>query len=622
MGSEDPDVDTIFDPQTQASRRRSVRRLTRLLKVVIPTVVVFLLAAGGAAWIGLKASSIKAELEAAAGLIPQLKQQVLAADADSAAATVAEVRSHTLNARRSAEDPIWMLTSSLPWIGPNLSAVAEVARSADDVTNLGLSPLLNVYESLDWEALIPSANGSNLEPLKAAAPTVQSAAYTVRASSERLQDIDSSQLLPQVAAPLQEVSAELKQATGALTSAADAAKVLPNMLGVDGPKNYLLMIQNNAESRASGGIPGALAVLTLDRGKLSLGTQSSATELGVMSSALPVDPEQVKIYSTRLGKYLQDTNLTPDFPTAASTARAMWQEKTGQRVDGVISIDPVVLSYILQSTGPVAVTGPELAVVKSAGLPTELTGTNVIPTLLSDVYAKIQEPKLQDKYFAGVAKEVFSALSSGKGEAKGLISGITKGTEEGRLLVWSGDASEQSVIARYPLSGSIAGTSVSPAQFGVYFNDGTGAKMDYYVKRSVQLIKQCPSDGYEQILVRIKSTNTAPSDAATALPAYVTGGGAFGVAPGSVQTNVVAYGPVQANIESASVEGQKTPFAPYQHANRPVGVVAQQLAPGESKTVEFTFAKIVQHTEPNVVVTPTVQPVQSVILPTENATCQ
>jgi hypothetical protein len=52
-----------------------------------------------------------------------------------------------------------------------------------------------------------------------------------------------------------------------------------------------------------------------------------------------------------------------------------------------------------------------------------------------------------------------------------------------------------------------------------------------------------------------------------------------------------------------------------------VGVVAQQLAPGESKTVEFTFGKIVQHTEPNLVVTPTVQPVKDVILSTENASC-
>lgn len=393
------------------------------------------------------------------------------------------------------------------------------------------------------------------------------------------------------------------------------------MLGADVSKNYLLMIQNNAEARASGGIPGALTVVTFDHGKLSLGTQKSAGDLGIMSPNIPVDQHQQQIYSSRLGKYMQDVNLTPDFPTAAATAQAMWGRKTGQQVDGVISIDPVMLSYILQITGPVVVSGPELDTARAAGLPTELTGSNVVSTLLSDVYAKIPNPKLQDAYFAGVAKEVFAALSSGKGEAKGLIAGISRGAEEGRVLVWSADSSEQAKISKYPLSGSISGPSVSPAQFGIYFNDGTGAKMDYYVRRKIQIIKECPADGYEQIKVRVTSTNTAPADAAKSLPAYVTGDGAFGVPPGLVQTNIVAYGPVQANVESAAVDGQKTPFAPYIHANRPVGVIAQQLAPGETKIVEFTFDKIVQHTEPNLDVTPTVQSVKDVILPTEKASC-
>ncbi|MFX1821899.1 DUF4012 domain-containing protein [Pseudarthrobacter sp. CC4] len=591
------------------------------LKVSLPIIVFLVLIGSGTVWVGLKASSIKTELEAAARLIPQLKQEIVASDAESAANTANELRDHTLVARRAAEDPLWTLASSLPWIGPNLSAVSEVARSADDVAGLGLIPLLNVYESLDWQALVPTGKGSTLEPLKAAAPTIESAAYTVRASSERLQDIDTTQLLPQVARPLLEAGDELREATGALDSAADAAKVAPNMLGADGPRTYLLMIQNNAEARASGGIPGALAVLTLDRGKLSLDAQSSASDLGVVSPALSVDAEQERIFSTRLGKYMQDTNLTPDFPTAASTAQAMWEKKTGQRVDGVISIDPVALSYILESTGPVELSGPELTAVRVSGLPTELTGGNVVPTLLSDVYAKIKQPKLQDAYFASVAKEVFSALSSGKGGAKGLILGITRGTEEGRVIVWSSRSSEQAVISKYSLSGSVSGPSVSPAQFGVYFNDGTGAKMDYYVKHTVQLVKECPADGYKQTTVRITSSNTAPADAADSLSAYVTGGGVFGVSPGTVQTNIVAYGPVQANVESASVNGKKEQFAPYLHANRPVGVVAQQLAPGESKTVDFTFGKIVQHTEPKLVVTPSVQPVKDVILPTKNAPC-
>lgn len=591
------------------------------VKVWLPILLAGLVLSACAAWLGFKASAVKTELEASASLIPQLKQNIIASDPASAAATVKELRDHTTRARAGAGDPVWTLASGLPWIGPNLRTVTEVTRSADDVVNLGIGPLLDVYQSLDWDALMPKGTGADLAPLKAAAPTVATSAYAVRESAERLQAIDRTQLLPQIAEPLESATQELSMAASALGSASDVASIAPTMLGIDGSRSYLLMIQNNAETRASGGIPGALAVLTFDHGKLSLGVQSSAGDVGVFAPSLPVDSQQVQIYSTRLGKYMQDVNLTPDFPTAASTAQTMWEKRTGQRVDGVISIDPVVLSYIIRSTGPVAVNGPEVAALKASGLPTELTGDNVVPTLLSDVYAKIKQSKLQDAYFAGVAKEVFLALSNGKGEAQGLISGITRGTEERRVLVWSADASQQSIISKYPVGGAISGPSVSAAQFGVYFNDGTGAKMDYYMRHTVQLIKQCPADGYEQTTVRVTSTNTAPADAANSLPAYVTGAGAFGIAPGTVQTNIVTYGPAQANVESVTIEGQKTPFAPYLHDNRPVGVVAQQLAPGESKTMDFTFGKIVQHTEPNLVVTPTVQPVKDVIQPTKNAAC-
>ena len=602
-------------------RRRSPRGGNGRRLALACVAVVLIVMVGSAAWLASRATTISSELQDATALIQPLKDNIVSDNPRGMALTVQELRVHTRAAKEAANDPMWTLASSLPGLGPNLSAVAEVARSADDVAGLSLVPLTEVYSTLKWETLLPTSSGTDLAPLKDAAPKVSAAADAVRLSAERLGRIEVGDLMPQIAEPLTQARRQLQEVTGALDAAADVSVRAPAMLGAEGPRNYLLIIQNNAESRASGGIPGALAVLSLDGGKLSLGTQSNAGDLGVLSPALAMDPQQQQIYSMRLGKYMQDVNLTPDFPTAASSAQAMWAKKTGQRVDGVISIDPVVLSYILDSTGPVAIKGPELDRIKAAGLPTDLTGKNVVPTLLSDVYAKIIQPKMQDAYFAVVAKEVFSALSKGQGEAKGLISGISRGVEEGRVLMWSADASDQSVISRYPISGSISGPSVSPSQFGVYFNDGTGAKMDYYVKRTVQLVKDCPADGYEQTRVRVTSTNTAPRDAATSLPEYVTGGGAFGVPPGSVQTNIVAYGPAQANVESATEGGKKIPLAPYLHASRPLGVVSQQLAPGESRTVEFTFAKIVQHVEPNVVVTPTVQPVKEVILPTENASC-
>lgn len=605
-------------PATARSGQRRRRYVVACAAVAVPAIF----AIAVTAWLGTRATIIKNELEATSRLIPVLKDGFSAGTPRHVKATADQLSIHAAAAREASEDPLWTLAASLPWVGANFGAISEVARSADDVAGLGVGPLVQVYASLDWGSLLPSGTGTNLDPIQDASPSVSAAAHAVRVSVGRLDRIDISNLWPQVAEPLTTAREQLKTVTGALDASADAAQVAPGMLGADGERNYLLIIQNNAEARASGGIPGALAVLTLNEGKLTLGRQSSAGDIGIMSPVVPVDAEQRQIYSSRLGKYMQDVNLTPDFPTAAATAQTIWERKTGQRVDGVISMDPISLGYVLDATGPVEITGPEVLALASGGLPTQLSGENVVRTLLSEVYAKIALPQNQDVYFAGVAKEIFGALSNGgKGDAKGLIEGVSRGTSEGRILLWSGLSEEQSVIATYPVSGSITGPSVAPAQFGVYFNDGTGAKMDYYVKRTVQLVKECSSDGYGQTTVRITSTNTAPADAATSLPPYVTAAGVFGVPPGTVQTNVIAYGPAQANVETAKVDGKKTDFAAHHHANRPVGTVTVTLAPGQSSTVELTFGKIAQHAEPNVVVTPSVQPVKEVVLATENAVC-
>ncbi|WP_230012411.1 DUF4012 domain-containing protein, partial [Microbacterium sp. Bi128] len=231
---------------------------------------------------------IKSELDASLRLIPILKQDIGENQPSAAAHRLDELRSHTSVARAAADDPFWTLAAGIPVLGANFSAVAEVARSADDVANLGIAPLVNVFESLNWDSLVPSSAGTDLEPIRKASPNISAAAHAVGASAQRLADIDAEALLPQVAEPLRLAREQLKAVTGALDASANAAEIAPGMLGADGDRNYLLMIQNNAEVRASGGIPGALAELTLKNGKMTLGAQSSGGDVGVMSPSLSV----------------------------------------------------------------------------------------------------------------------------------------------------------------------------------------------------------------------------------------------------------------------------------------------------------------------------------------------
>lgn len=142
------------------------------------------------------------------------------------------------------------------------------------------------------------------------------------------------------------------------------------------------------------------------------------------------------------------------------------------------------------------------------------------------------------------------------------------------------------------------------------------------MKRSVEVIRDCTRDGYREVAIKVTSTNTAPTDAATSLPAYVTGNGAYGVPAGTVQTNVVAYGPVQSNVDTVVKDREKIPFAAQRHNQRAVGTTTIRLAPGESSTLEFNFGHIVQGSQPELVVTPTTQLVKDVIRDTTAASCE
>lgn len=137
------------------------------------------------------------------------------------------------------------------------------------------------------------------------------------------------------------------------------------------------------------------------------------------------------------------------------------------------------------------------------------------------------------------------------------------------------------------------------------------------VRRTVQLVKTCTGDGYSQVTVKVTLANTAPADAATSLPEYVTGGGNFGVDPGRVKTSTVGYGPSQSRLQQARINGVDVPVGSFAHGNRPVGVLTTELGPGETATLEMDFSKVVQETEPALDATPTVQDPAEVLLPTE-----
>jgi hypothetical protein len=294
---------------------------------------------------------------------------------------------------------------------------------------------------------------------------------------------------------------------------------------------------------------------------------------------LPLSREVAAIFGMTPAVWMHDVTQVPDFTIGAPLAAQMWQRKHGAAVDGVIAVDPVALSYLLSATGPVTLPTGEL-----------LTSENSVKALLNDVYFRYSDPKAQDRFFTDATSAVFTALASGKADSGKLLTALAQAGEERRMILWSAHKEDQSILADTTLAGRLPVSDRSATRFGVFLNDGTGSKMDFYQRVSSKVKwDQCTplsAGAVGRATLTVEISNNAP---AAGLPAYVTGAGAYGVTPGSARTVAYIYLPKGSDLVDASVS-TKTGFGGGMHEGRRVLTYTVTLAPGEKATTTITVA--------------------------------
>lgn len=108
--------------------------------------------------------------------------------------------------------------------------------------------------------------------------------------------------------------------------------------------------------RVAGGVAGSWGTVTVQNGKITLNDFVSEGELeGISSPVTELSADELALYGDKLGRKPQDVNFTPDFQRTGTIAKAMWEQRFGQRIDGVPSIDPVLLQRVLSVVGSVQV---------------------------------------------------------------------------------------------------------------------------------------------------------------------------------------------------------------------------------------------------------------------------
>jgi hypothetical protein len=497
---------------------------------------------GGLAWVGWSAWHVDRDLSSASDDASQLQAAVSRGDNRAADDALARLQVHSSGAAQRTDGPTWSVLAHLPMVGDDARGVRLVSDVLSDLSENGIEPLANTAK--DLESLLPRDGKVSIHAVTSLQAPVASGARAFALADQRLEAQDSSGFIEPLRIKYQDLASRVSDAAAALDSASTALQVVPGMLGEAGTRNYLLVFQNNAEIRATGGLPGAISLVRADHGKVEMTRQLAANAIPEAStSALPLEPAERMIYGRQLGTYFLDANFTPDFPRTAALMKARWEQLYNDRIDGVLSIDPVALSYVLAATGPVTVGD------------VQLTSENAVDELLHEVYLRYPNPADQDAWFREVARAVFDRVVSGAESPQALIKALARSAGEHRLYVTSFDQKEQSTLSGTGVAGQLVTDPAAPPQVGVYLNDATGAKMSYYLRYNVQVDATYCTNGVQGLSAKAHLLSDAPADAAS-LPRYITGGGRYGTEPGSQLVLVRLYAPVGGSISDIQLNGK------------------------------------------------------------------
>jgi hypothetical protein len=135
--------------------------------------------------------------------------------------------------------------------------------------------------------------------------------------------------------------------------------VLPTLLGVGTPANYLIEVLDSTELRPAGGFLGNYGIATLSGARL---TSAHITDVDLLDQPYAAAghiipfPPAYSWFNLVPSWSLRDSDLDADFPTSARYGEQNYLLEGGTvPVQGVIALTPALIEHALTITGPIAV---------------------------------------------------------------------------------------------------------------------------------------------------------------------------------------------------------------------------------------------------------------------------
>ncbi len=255
--------------------------------------------------------------------------------------------------------PLLPVATTLGWVptyGPDLEALPTLVAISEDISRAGLqlNTLLDPIfeEEVNTLAALPLV----MDGLAEQKGTIQATVARLQTHQAALNTIDTTTLSPSTAPRV----AQLQERLPELISGLQVATILPELLGSDAPKTYLVLTQNADEIRPSGGYINTAGHLTIQQGQIREFIMQDSYAVDNLSPDYPYPPQPIYQYMAADYWVLRDASWFADFPTTAQEALTLYEMGQGISADGVIAVDQHALAYILRGFQPLPVDGEQV----------------------------------------------------------------------------------------------------------------------------------------------------------------------------------------------------------------------------------------------------------------------
>jgi hypothetical protein len=481
-------------------RRRSGRGIRRRrLKIagllVLGGLGLFL--AADAAWVATTASR---ELSSVRDLMARGAEALEAGRIDEAESSFRLASARAEHAGGALAHPAATIARAFPLIGDDVDAARLVAEAAGHAARAGsLAVAGAIAAGWDGEGLTGGGAGRIVDPdaVARAAPDLASARAELELARESLAGVDVRSLFGSLREGVLDARRELETRAQTLDAASTLAATLPAMLGADGSRTYLVIVQNLSDPRGSGGHPGAYGVMEVEDGSVGLREFAPTTTLGTVPP-IEAPPEVVNRYEVFGARTtFIATTYPPEFPTSARLLLEMWTSSGRPPPDGIVSIDPVWMSYMLAATGPVT----------TAAWPEPLTADSVTDVLLRETFLSASQTR-SNRVQSAIGGELFATLVDEMSASREVADAFARAARERHLQVFAVDPEEQAALESLDVAGRIA---PSPNRLLVTWFGAGASRAGYFAEKEISYEATLGEDGSAEVTVSATMLNRAPA---------------------------------------------------------------------------------------------------------------